>query len=77
MNIYLKRVDDENIIYIKCDDDIDNKIDEDVEVDINENEIDIFYVINKDIILCWNVFLTDKKGLSRKENYPSLDDTSS
>ena len=26
---------------------------------------------------CWNVSLIDKKGLSRKEDYSSLDDTSS
>ena len=51
MNIYLKRVDDENIIHIKCDDNIDDEIDKDVEIDINKNEIDIFYIINKDIIL--------------------------
>ena len=50
MNICPKRVDDKNIIHIKCDDNIDNEIDEDVKVDINENEIDVFYVINKDII---------------------------
>ena len=25
----------------------------------------------------WNVFLIDKKGLPRKKDYPSLDDTSS
>ena len=51
MNICPKRVDNKNIIYIKCDDDIDNEINEDVEIDINENEIDVFYIINKDIIL--------------------------
>ena len=49
--MYFKRVDNEDIIYIKCDDDIDNKIDENVKVDINKNEIDVFYIINKDIIL--------------------------
>ena len=26
---------------------------------------------------CWNVFLINKKGLSRKEDYSSLNDTSS
>ena len=51
LNICFKRVDDQNIIYIKCDDDIDNEIDKDIEVDINENEIDVLYIINKDIIL--------------------------
>ena len=51
MNIYSKRVDDENIIHIKCDDNIDNEIDKNVEIDINKNEIDVFYIINKDIIL--------------------------
>ena len=51
MNIYFKRVDDKNIIYIKCNNNIDNEIDKDVEVDINENEIDIFYIINKDTVL--------------------------
>ena len=51
LNIYFKRVDNENIIYIKYDDNIDNEIDKDVEIDINENEIDVFYIINKDIIL--------------------------
>ena len=51
MNICFKRIDDENIIYIKCDDNINDRIDKDVEVDINENEIDVFYIINKDIIL--------------------------
>ena len=50
MNIYFKRVDKKNIIYIKCDDNINDRIDEDVKVDINENEIDVFYVINKNII---------------------------
>ena len=51
MNICFKRVDNKNIIYIKRDDDFDNEIDEDVEIDINENEIDFLYIINKDIIL--------------------------
>ena len=51
MNIYFKKIDDENIIHIKYDNNINNKIDKDVEIDINENEIDIFYIINKDIIL--------------------------
>ena len=50
MNIYFKRVDDENIIHIKCDNNIDNEIDENVKIDINENEIDVFYIINKGII---------------------------
>ena len=51
LNICFKKIDDENIIYIKCDDNIDDEIDEDVEIDINENEIDVLYVINKNIIL--------------------------
>ena len=51
MNICLKRVDDENIIYIKRNDNIDNEIDEDIEIDINKNEIDFLYIINEDIIL--------------------------
>ena len=51
MNICFKRADDENIIHIKYNNDINNEIDEDTEIDINENEIDIFYIINKDIIL--------------------------
>ena len=51
LNICLKRIDDKNIIHIKCDDDIDNEIDEDVEIDINENEVDILYVIDEGIIL--------------------------
>ena len=51
MNICFKRVGDENIIYIKCDDDIGDEIDEDVEIDINENETDVLYVINKNIVL--------------------------
>ena len=50
MNICFKRVDDKNIIHIKCDDNIDDEIDKDVKVDINENEIDVLYIINKDII---------------------------
>ena len=50
MNIYFRRIDNENIIHIKCDDDIDNEIREDAEIDINENEIDVFYIINKNII---------------------------
>ena len=50
MNICFKRIDDENVIHIKCDDNIDNKINENVEIDINENEIDVLYIINKDII---------------------------
>ena len=48
--MYSKRIDDENIIYIKCDDDINDRIDKNVEVGINENEIDVFYIINKDIV---------------------------
>ena len=36
---------------MKRDDDINNEIDEDIEIDINENEIDFFYVINEDVIL--------------------------
>ena len=50
LNICFKRVDNQNIIYIKRDDNIDNEIDKDIEVDINENEIEFLYVINKDII---------------------------
>ena len=51
LNICLKKVDDENIIHIKCDDDIGDEIDKDVEVDINENETDVLHIIDKDIIL--------------------------
>ena len=51
MNICFKRVDNENIIYIKRDNNIDNEINEDIEIDINGNEIDFLYVINEDIIL--------------------------
>ena len=51
MNINLKRIDNENIIHIKRDDDIDNEIDENIEIGINENEIDFLYMINKNIIL--------------------------
>ena len=51
LNIYFKRIDDENIIHIKCDNNINNEIDKDVEIDINKNEIDVFHIINKDIIL--------------------------
>ena len=51
LNICFKRIGDENIIHIKCDDNIDNEIDEDAEVDINENKVDIFYIIDKDIVL--------------------------
>ena len=50
MNICFKRVDNENIIYIKCDNNIDDKIDEDAEVGINGNETDVFYIIDKGII---------------------------
>ena len=44
------RIDNQNIIYIKRDDDINNEIDEDIEVDINENETDFLYIINKNVI---------------------------
>ena len=29
---------------------IDSKIDRNVEIDINKNEVDVFHIINKDII---------------------------
>ena len=51
MNIYFKKIDNKNIIYIKRDDNINNEINKDIEIDINENEIDSLYVINKDIVL--------------------------
>ena len=50
LKICLKKIDNKNIIYIKRDNDINNKIDKDIEVDINGNEIDFLYIINKDII---------------------------
>ena len=51
MNIYFERIINENIIYIKRDNDINNEIDKDIEVDINENEVDFLYVINENVIL--------------------------
>ena len=40
LNICFKRVDNQNIIYIKRNDNIDDEIDEDIKIDINENETD-------------------------------------
>ena len=51
LNINFKKIDNKNIIHIKRDNNIDNKINKDIKIDINKNEVDFFYVINKDIIL--------------------------
>ena len=50
LNINFEGVDNKHIIHIKRDDDINNKIDEDIEIDINENEADFFNIIDEDII---------------------------
>ena len=51
LNINLKRINHEDLIHIKHDDDINNEIDKDIKVGINENEADFLYIINKDIVL--------------------------
>ena len=51
LNIYFKKINNKNIIYIERNNNINIKIDKNIKIDINKNKIDFFYIINKDIIL--------------------------
>ena len=51
LNIYFKKVNNKNIVYIESNNNIDIEINKYVEVNINRDKINFFYIINKNIIL--------------------------
>ena len=47
----MKEISNKNIVYIKNNNNFNNKIDKNAKVSINKNKINLLYIVSKDIIL--------------------------